>query len=101
MAPWAGAVSGGLVRPGPRNTARGNPQAGYPAPNFCVVQANYINHTADPDGSLDEFFSEHPGGVNVVFADGSLRFLTDGIAQAVLMALGTRAGGEVVSELDY
>jgi prepilin-type processing-associated H-X9-DG protein len=101
MAPWVGAVSGGLVRRGPRNSPQLNPKGAYPAPNFCVVQANHINHSNDPDGSLDEFYSEHPGGVNIVFADGSLRFLTNGIDEAVLKALGTRAGGEVVGGLDY
>jgi hypothetical protein len=29
-------------------------------------------------------------------ADGSVRFLRDGISQATLTALGTRAGGEVI-----
>jgi prepilin-type processing-associated H-X9-DG protein len=101
MAPWAGAISGGLIRGGPRNAARSNPQAAYPAPNFCVFQANHINNSADPDGSLDELYSEHRGGVNVVLADGSVRFLDSGIQEAVLKALGTRAGGEVVDQLDY
>jgi prepilin-type N-terminal cleavage/methylation domain-containing protein/prepilin-type processing-associated H-X9-DG protein len=39
--------------------------------------------------------SYHPGGVNSVFGDGSVRFLTDGIDLTAYQALGTRAGGEV------
>jgi prepilin-type processing-associated H-X9-DG protein len=39
--------------------------------------------------------SSHAGGVNAAFADGSVRFFSDGIAPAVWSALGTRAGGEV------
>jgi prepilin-type processing-associated H-X9-DG protein/prepilin-type N-terminal cleavage/methylation domain-containing protein len=101
MAPWAGAVSGGIVHGGPRNPWRSSPDAAYPAPNFPCVQANAVNALADSDGSLDEFFSEHPGGVNILFADGGVRFIRQSIDSAVLTALGTRAGGEVVSEAEY
>jgi prepilin-type N-terminal cleavage/methylation domain-containing protein/prepilin-type processing-associated H-X9-DG protein len=101
MAPWAGAVNGGIVRGGPRNPWRNSPEAAYPAPNFCCVQANAINKAKDPDGSLDEFFSGHWGGVNLLFADGGVRFVHQEINPIVLMALGTRAGGEVVNEADY
>jgi prepilin-type N-terminal cleavage/methylation domain-containing protein/prepilin-type processing-associated H-X9-DG protein len=42
--------------------------------------------------------SYHPGGVNVGLADGSVRFVADGIDFATWQAMGTRAGGEVVSD---
>jgi prepilin-type processing-associated H-X9-DG protein len=38
--------------------------------------------------------SYHPGGVMVVFADGSVRFVRDSIPFDTWKALGTRAGGE-------
>lgn len=38
--------------------------------------------------------SKHPGGVNVVFADGSLQFIQDSIDLATWRALGTMNGGE-------
>ena len=38
--------------------------------------------------------SYHPGGVNAVLMDGSVRFVTNAVAQATWRALGTRAGGE-------
>lgn len=41
--------------------------------------------------------SRHPGGVNVLFADGNVRFVKDSIGEKIWWALGTRAGGEVVS----
>jgi prepilin-type N-terminal cleavage/methylation domain-containing protein/prepilin-type processing-associated H-X9-DG protein len=54
------------------------------------------------DGStcdVHHFWSQHPGGANWAFGDGSVRFLS--YANAHLMpALATRAGGEVVSGLD-
>jgi len=45
--------------------------------------------------------SRHPGGVNVLFADASVRFAKDGIAQPTWWALGTRTGCEVISSSDY
>ncbi len=39
--------------------------------------------------------SNHPGGVHVVFCDGSVRFISDGIDLVAWRALATRAGGEV------
>jgi prepilin-type N-terminal cleavage/methylation domain-containing protein len=42
--------------------------------------------------------SRHPGGVNVIMADSSLRFVTDDIAQPTWQAMGTMNGGEVISE---
>ena len=41
--------------------------------------------------------SNHPGGINVGMADGSVKFIKDTIAQDTWWALGTRAGGEVIS----
>jgi len=43
------------------------------------------------------FKSEHPGGANFCFADGSVKFLKASINPATFNALGSRAGGEVVS----
>jgi prepilin-type processing-associated H-X9-DG protein len=45
--------------------------------------------------------SAHPGGVNLGFGDGSVRFMKDSIALSVWRALSTRNGGEVVSGSDY
>jgi prepilin-type N-terminal cleavage/methylation domain-containing protein/prepilin-type processing-associated H-X9-DG protein len=41
--------------------------------------------------------SLHPGGVNVLFGDGHVRFTKDSINPGVWASLATRAGGEVVS----
>jgi len=43
--------------------------------------------------------SFHPGGVNVAYADGSLRFVGDGVDLAVWQAAATRAGQEIGVEL--
>ena len=41
--------------------------------------------------------SFHSGGVNVLFADGSVKFVKNSIAVQTWWNLGTRAGGEIVS----
>jgi prepilin-type N-terminal cleavage/methylation domain-containing protein/prepilin-type processing-associated H-X9-DG protein len=45
--------------------------------------------------------SRHPGGVNVLNADGSVKFFKDSINPATWRALGSPAGGEVVSSDSY
>jgi prepilin-type N-terminal cleavage/methylation domain-containing protein/prepilin-type processing-associated H-X9-DG protein len=42
--------------------------------------------------------SNHPGGVNLLLADGSVHFVANGISPATWTALATRAGGEVIDD---
>ncbi len=46
-------------------------------------------------------YSFHPGGVNVLFGDGSVRFLKESVASTVFYALLTKQRGEVLSASDY
>jgi prepilin-type N-terminal cleavage/methylation domain-containing protein/prepilin-type processing-associated H-X9-DG protein len=41
--------------------------------------------------------SRHPGGVNLLLGDGSVRFVKDTVSIAPWRALGTRNGGEIIS----
>ena len=41
--------------------------------------------------------SYHPGGVNTLFGDGSVRFIKSTVAIGTWRALGSIAGGEVIS----
>ena len=43
------------------------------------------------------FRSFHPGGVNMAFSDGSVKFIKNSINNLTWRAVGTRAGGEVIS----
>ncbi|AMV35890.1 DUF1559 domain-containing protein [Planctomyces sp. SH-PL62] len=45
--------------------------------------------------------SNHSGGVNVLFGDGSTRFVKSSIAMNIWWAVGTKAGGEIVSSDAY
>jgi prepilin-type N-terminal cleavage/methylation domain-containing protein/prepilin-type processing-associated H-X9-DG protein len=55
-----------------------------------------------PDDSLfANAQSNHPGGVNVLMADGSARFIKNSISPMTWMQLGTRSNGDVVSSDSY
>jgi prepilin-type N-terminal cleavage/methylation domain-containing protein/prepilin-type processing-associated H-X9-DG protein len=45
--------------------------------------------------------SQHPGGVNTLFADGSVRFVKSTVNPVTWRALGSIAGGEVISGDSY
>jgi prepilin-type processing-associated H-X9-DG protein len=81
------------------------PFATGPAATLILAHNNWINITTDSDGGLDDFSSNHPRGVNLLFADGSVRFLrsitVDGQARRDFWALGTRAGGEVIQDSNF
>lgn len=47
------------------------------------------------------FKSEHPGGVNFLFCDGSVRFIKESIARPTYAALGSKAGAEVIGADSY
>jgi prepilin-type N-terminal cleavage/methylation domain-containing protein/prepilin-type processing-associated H-X9-DG protein len=53
------------------------------------------------DGHYTPATSNHPGGVNVGMVDGSCRFIKSSIAMSTWWALGSRAGGEVISSDSY
>ena len=42
--------------------------------------------------------SFHSGGVNVLFCDGSVRLVADGVPLPAWRAMATRAGGEPIAE---
>jgi prepilin-type processing-associated H-X9-DG protein len=44
----------------------------------------------------EELTSQHPGGVNALFGDGSVHFLKNQMNAKALAALCTRNGGEVI-----
>ncbi len=57
--------------------------------------------TMDPSQPMLGFSSNHSGGFNALFADGSVRFLKRSIVPKVLEALATRNGGEVIDPSSY
>ena len=68
-------------------------QISTPNTRSCMFPANWrIMHGAS---------SQHPGGVNVLFGDGSVHYIKDSIAITTWQALGSRNGGEAVSADSY
>jgi prepilin-type N-terminal cleavage/methylation domain-containing protein/prepilin-type processing-associated H-X9-DG protein len=60
----------------------------------CVTNAN---EGQDFNGAR----SRHPGGINMVFGDGSVRFVKNSISPTTWLALGSIAAGEVLSSDSY
>ncbi|WP_435015652.1 DUF1559 domain-containing protein [Tundrisphaera sp. TA3] len=74
----------------------------FQTPNDSIYKGNGCRFGCRDDCGLDSGFtlpatSQHPGGVNTLFADGSVRFIKNTIDRMTWWKLGTRAGGEVVS----
>jgi prepilin-type N-terminal cleavage/methylation domain-containing protein/prepilin-type processing-associated H-X9-DG protein len=72
-------------------------------PNSQVYPWSWCTDAASQNNECEfaKAQSYHPGGVNVLMADGSVRFIKDSINQAAWWALGTKAGGEVISSDSY
>jgi prepilin-type N-terminal cleavage/methylation domain-containing protein/prepilin-type processing-associated H-X9-DG protein len=107
---------GGSINVGRGHTSWAQAAAFYTALSFTLppnTTAPYTNsadgQTYDVDwvGGVQNVYgavtarSYHPGGVNTLFTDGSVRFITNSIDQATWRALGTRNGGEVVDASKY
>jgi prepilin-type processing-associated H-X9-DG protein len=54
-------------------------------------------YTPSAAGAYAAARSDHPGGVNVAIADGSVRFVDELIDTSVWRGLATKAGGESVT----
>jgi prepilin-type processing-associated H-X9-DG protein len=68
--------------------------------NWCAVARSRPNSNAS-DGQYLGATSNHPGGCNFLFGDGSVRFLKSSISIKTYWALGTKANGEVISSDSY
>jgi prepilin-type processing-associated H-X9-DG protein len=71
--------------------AHGHRPDGRNWPGHCTV-----NCTND-----DAVYSFHSGGAQFLFADGSVKFLSEDLDLFVLFAIFTRANGEVLSPTGF
>ncbi len=88
----------------------GNMYTAYLAPNSTLQDqldskndCQYINgnppcNAPSPQGAdYDAARSKHPGGVNVGFCDGSVRFIKNSVNVYAWRAVSTKDGGEIIS----
>lgn len=54
-----------------------------------------------PEAHVEDYWSHHPGGVNFLFADGSVHFIKSSIQPQTYRGMATRRGGEVISADSY
>lgn len=80
-------------------STRISPNAQQPDYGACWVarQAPCNRNTGNGPNHYIGSRSRHPGGVNTLMGDGSVRFTKDTIAIQAWRALSSRAGGEVIS----
>jgi prepilin-type N-terminal cleavage/methylation domain-containing protein/prepilin-type processing-associated H-X9-DG protein len=75
----------------PINLFTGRPFAGFGSTDW-TTRGSY---------AIKGFKSKHPGGANFLFADGTVKFLKATVNKYTYAALGSRAGGEVISADAY
>jgi len=66
----------------------------------CPIMQDFRQTIAQHTTELlyNNWGSAHSGGINMMFADGSVRTVSYDVNKDVHAAMGTRAGGEIVSE---
>jgi len=77
------------------------PDRCYPCCNWCVDTPSENLPSTNGDGSTTDTCaarSKHPGGVQVLLADGSARFVSDSINLATWRALATIRGAEILGD---
>ncbi len=98
---------GGWCRPASElNILRGASADGVTVPGAAAINATngenlsvYPHPFYNVDGT-GQIYGFHPGGVNAVFADGSVRFISSSIPMRVIAQAVTRNAGEVLGPLE-
>jgi prepilin-type N-terminal cleavage/methylation domain-containing protein/prepilin-type processing-associated H-X9-DG protein len=70
----------------------------------CYATSTSVGSTFPDDGGFTDAVtatSNHPGGVNVLFCDGSVHFVKNSTSPQTWWALGSRSLGEIISSDSY
>lgn len=98
---WAGVVPGGASHPTPAFATSVGTEPDAAATLVLVhsgpasAELDVIHPPNDPVAHVCQMYAEHPGGANVSFGDGSVRFIAETINHDVWAAACSRDGGEV------
>jgi prepilin-type N-terminal cleavage/methylation domain-containing protein/prepilin-type processing-associated H-X9-DG protein len=68
-----------------------------PVPDCSMYDLTEDMHNRTLHQGIFSATSRHPGGVNTLWMDGAVRFVTNGVELRTWRAIATRNGGEVVS----
>jgi prepilin-type processing-associated H-X9-DG protein len=83
----------------PASEGRVYREVSFNVPTIHVYYSNTLRCYEGDSGANPS--SNHPGGVNVSFMDGSVRFVKNTVDLPTWWALGTRNGGEIISADAY
>jgi prepilin-type N-terminal cleavage/methylation domain-containing protein/prepilin-type processing-associated H-X9-DG protein len=99
---WTARSIGGWL--GKTSYIEGGTDRFNPSPEECWTQVlgpcgleDGLRTPNDPEAHVEDYWSRHPGGVNFLFADGSVHFIKQSINPVPWRALATCASGEVIS----
>jgi prepilin-type N-terminal cleavage/methylation domain-containing protein/prepilin-type processing-associated H-X9-DG protein len=95
---WA---NGGVYYSGITTAVPPNPNVTIPGYTKPFDYVSVDENNGGPTYASLSASSYHPGGVNTLFGDGSVKFVKNSINATTWRALGTIAGGEVLSADSY
>ena len=103
---WTGRAIGGWLFTtasfeGGRNKFNPDPEESFTMVLGPIGTENLPRTPNYPAAHVEDYRSWHPGGVNFLFGDGSVRFIKNQISEPIYQALATRAKGEILSADTY
>jgi len=72
---------------------------GYPFHSYASTAGVFNATRRRTNFDLDTFRSDHPGGVQMLFCDAAVRFVSESVSPDVLRLLANRADGQPITEM--
>lgn len=82
------------------NTRNSNEVSECLGSTACPINSLFMGDETTIDEKELSFGSQHNSGVNMGYADGHVRFVSDSVSSSVWSAVGSVSGGEVNTQLD-